>query len=86
MINCTQCGAFISHYSSNLPNFCSKCLGQTKDVFPGLYQEGRLAGIKEVVGWIEAHTNGDRLELITKFLAISELDWRAKLKEWGIVE
>ena len=40
------------------------------------------AGIEEVVNWVEVHTNGDRIELITKFISISEIDWKAKLKEW----
>ena len=79
MINCTQCGAFISHDSSNLPNFCSKCLGQTKDVFPGLYQEGRLAGIKEVLEAI-------RYEQHSSAFYVQPDVWQAKLKEWGIVE
>ncbi len=43
-----------------------------------------MVGIKEVVEWVEHHTNGDRMEVITKFLCISEIEWQAKLKEWGI--
>ena len=48
------------------------------------WADGHDAGIKEVVEWIEAHTNGDRLVLLTKFLPISELDWRVKLTEWMV--
>jgi hypothetical protein len=42
------------------------------------------AGMKEVVEWINAHAKDDRIELITKFIPISELDWQAFLKENGL--
>ena len=63
-----------------------KTAGVAESLIPALkgIEASRKAGRREVVEWIEAHTCGERLKIITKFLAISELDWQSKLKEWEI--
>ncbi len=44
------------------------------------YEEGKQAGIKEVVDYIEAHYNKD----ITLADMMGLDCWNEKLKEWGI--
>ena len=57
-----------------------KLEAQAEISFPLGKQEGR----KEVANWINAHVRDERIKLITNFLPISEIDWRAKLKEWEL--
>lgn len=47
-------------------------------------KEERQAGRKEVVEWVNASVKDSRIELITKFLPISEKEWQAQLKEWEL--
>ena len=54
-----------------------------QDEIEEFYNEGRLAGIREVVEWIE---NNKLFALVPspKEFVIGWSDWQAKLKDWGI--
>jgi len=51
------------------------------------YDEGKQAGIKEVVEWIEAQriSGFTIIEGVGVGIPISEEKWQAKLKEWGVL-
>jgi hypothetical protein len=51
----------------------------SRDFGAGIY-----AGRKEVVNWVYAHANGSRIQKITTFIPISEIDFEVAQKEWGI--
>ena len=47
-----------------------------------IYEDGRRAGIKEVVGWIESVPTRE-IDGAEQYICTLE-QWQAKLKEWGI--
>ena len=62
-----------------------KKAGEVEGYKQGLeMREPYKAGIKVVVDWINSHTKGNKMKLITNYLPVSEIDWEAKLKEWDI--
>ena len=60
----------------NNPYYLKDTQGDYYNQYPEfqVWEEGRLAGIKEVVEWINIHRED--------IDAVDE--WKAKLKEWGI--
>jgi len=51
------------------------------------FYDGKKAGIKEVVEWIEAQriSGFTIIEGVGAGIPISEEKWQAKLKEWGVL-
>lgn len=50
------------------------------------YQDGKKAGIKEVVDWCKGHRyleGGDESNFMP-YWWVEEDEWQAKLKEWGV--
>ncbi len=70
----------------NNPYYLKDTRGDYYNKYPEfqIWEEGRLAGIKEVVGEVEmAHgieLNDDKCNVLT----ITKTWWQSKLRDWGI--
>lgn len=64
-------------------------MGEPWDREQTVFEDGKKAGIREVVEWILAHSELERCDpdvmvYFIDYLAVDYPDWQAKLKEWGI--